>query len=126
MGTTPTQTPVQSGANQETGGVSALLPVAEVAARLGIAEATLETWRSRGCGPPRYKIGGKIVRYKLEDLETWINTSRRQGHEPTTTQQKLASPVLHGRPNLDSGHRIGRHKTQPQRRTAGGGGSAGG
>jgi hypothetical protein len=33
---------------RETGGVSALLPVAEVAARFGIAEATLETWRSRG------------------------------------------------------------------------------
>jgi predicted DNA-binding transcriptional regulator AlpA len=58
--------------------VPALLSVEQVAAYTGIAVGTLHGWRCRGCGPPWCKLGGKIVRYRLADLEAWIESGRRE------------------------------------------------
>ena len=41
-----------------------------------VSAATLATWRSRGCGPPFVKIGGKVL-YRVTDIETWENKNTR-------------------------------------------------
>ncbi|WP_310252966.1 helix-turn-helix domain-containing protein [Nocardioides sp. BE266] len=47
--------------------------VAQAASYLGISKATLYTWRTRrpGFGPRAVKAGGAL-RYRLSDLEVWI------------------------------------------------------
>jgi predicted DNA-binding transcriptional regulator AlpA len=44
----------------------------EAAVRLGLKISTLRAWRCRGQGPKFYKIGGRAVRYAIEDLATYI------------------------------------------------------
>lgn len=56
----------------------------DAAKYLGLTKATLEAWRTRGGGPRFLKLG-KAVRYRKEDLDTFIvsrlrdNTSQDQG-----------------------------------------------
>lgn len=55
---------------------------------LGLAQATLEAWRTRGGGPVFLKLG-KAVRYRREDLDaflnlrTYANTSQAKASEKT-------------------------------------------
>jgi len=49
-----------------------LLATHEVAALLGLSEATLRFWRHRRQGPPYVKCG-EAVRYRLSDLELWLS-----------------------------------------------------
>lgn len=42
---------------------------------LGARKLTLTKWRQRGRGPVYYKIQG-AVRYRLEDLQAWLNSCR--------------------------------------------------
>lgn len=44
----------------------------EVAAYLGKPVATLTQWRYLGKGP-RYTMIGRTVRYRWDDVETWID-----------------------------------------------------
>lgn len=45
----------------------------EAAEYLGIAANTLEQWRCSGRhGIPYVKIGKKLIRYRLADLEKWL------------------------------------------------------
>lgn len=46
--------------------------VPELAARLRIRENTLRQWRMKGEGPRAIKVG-RLVRYRLEDVEAWEN-----------------------------------------------------
>lgn len=48
-------------------------PIAEF---LNISVKTLRAMRLRGDGPPFYKLGGS-VRYRLSDIEQWIEERRR-------------------------------------------------
>ena len=91
---------------------SALLSVDQVSAYTGIAVGTLHAWRCRGCGPPWCKLGGKIVRYRLADVEAWIEGSKREPNEPKQSRRKLALPILGSRPKVDRKHRLGGHRTQ--------------
>jgi len=63
--------------------LAALSSVEQASTFMGVGVATLDTWRCRGCGPPWYKLGGKIIRHRLDDLEAWMDSSRRDPHEPT-------------------------------------------
>src|ERR1035438_5487400 len=102
----------QAGAERSTILAPVLLSADQVSQLTGVAAATLATWRSRGGGPRWFKLGGKIVRYKYDDVLSWIEDGRRESNEPTKPQRKLALPILRGRPNLDRRHRLGRHRTQ--------------
>jgi predicted DNA-binding transcriptional regulator AlpA len=48
----------------------------EVALMLRLSKSTLPAWRARGLGPRWVKFG-KRVGYTLEDVQAFINESRR-------------------------------------------------
>lgn len=48
----------------------------EAATYLGLKRCTLEAWRCRG-GGPKYLKFGNAVRYRLSDLESWIESRAR-------------------------------------------------
>jgi excisionase family DNA binding protein len=47
----------------------------QLSAELRLPLRTLYQWRSRGVGPPGYKIG-RHVRYRRSDVERWLVTRR--------------------------------------------------
>ncbi len=52
---------------------AALLDQIQAAHRLGLKNPkTLSVWRSRRTGPPYRKVGKRLVRYALADLEAWM------------------------------------------------------
>ncbi len=44
----------------------------KAAAHADVEPRTLEDWRRRGVGPPYRRIGRRLVRYNLADLDAWI------------------------------------------------------
>lgn len=76
-----------------------LLTIDQAAEYLAIPKATLYTWRTRrsGFGPRAVKIGG-CLRFRLSDLDTWIDVHVEQPEPTTTGSQGLpAEPSLRGR-----------------------------
>ena len=49
-----------------------LLTRAEAAEYLGVSVFGLAQMASRGCGPRYYKPSKKMVRYRVADLDAWI------------------------------------------------------
>ena len=70
--------------NENTG----FMKTAQVAAYLGLSPRTLESYRSRGGGPPFYVLGS-VVRYLLSDVLKWASTRRRN----STSDDGPGSPV---------------------------------
>jgi predicted DNA-binding transcriptional regulator AlpA len=54
------------------------LTEAEVEAHYGIARRTLQRWRLENRGP-RYRKFGRSVRYKIPDLEAWVDSQPTGG-----------------------------------------------
>lgn len=50
-----------------------LLTTAAAATLIGVGEQTLRNWRAGGEGPPAV-TRGKMVRYRREALEAWVDT----------------------------------------------------
>lgn len=48
-----------------------LLRLNAVAELIGVAPATLYSWRHRGEGPPSFKLGENVV-YRESELDKWI------------------------------------------------------
>lgn len=48
-----------------------LHPEGAVARVLKVQTKTLQAWRHRGGGPPFVKVG-RLVRYRLSDVESWL------------------------------------------------------
>jgi predicted DNA-binding transcriptional regulator AlpA len=65
----------------------------QVAARLGASVSTLRQWRRRRIGPSFFRIG-RAIRYRPEDVETYIQAVRI---ECLTTQTALGYPSVHGK-----------------------------
>lgn len=42
-----------------------------LARRWRMSPRTLESWRRRGIGPRFFRIGGRAVRYRVEDVEAY-------------------------------------------------------
>jgi excisionase family DNA binding protein len=53
----------------------------EAANFLGVSVSGLRKWRNRGIGP-RYCRFGRLIRYRLSDLNEWIEAHK---NEPCTT-----------------------------------------
>lgn len=49
-----------------------LLDTRSTAKMLGIQPRTLEAWRTRGHGPPFVTLSPRCVRYRLRDVERWL------------------------------------------------------
>lgn len=50
----------------------------EAAKYIGIAPGTLANWDSTGrFNIPKYRIG-RLIRYKIEDLDTWLEEQREE------------------------------------------------
>jgi excisionase family DNA binding protein len=43
----------------------------ELARMLNVPVRTIYAWRTKGQGPPGYKIG-KHIRFRLEDIDSWL------------------------------------------------------
>jgi excisionase family DNA binding protein len=50
---------------------SKLLTVSDLSDHLGVPVNTLYQWRTKGYGPTGRRIG-KHVRYRPEDVDTWV------------------------------------------------------
>jgi excisionase family DNA binding protein len=61
-----------------TSGDARLMRPDEVAAFLGIPLRTIYRWRTRREGPASYRVG-RHVRYRLDDVERWLD-ERRDEH----------------------------------------------
>lgn len=55
-----------------------LISIAELAHYLDVPVSTIYLWRSRGDGPPGFKVG-KRVRYRAADVVKWLEERRREG-----------------------------------------------
>ena len=49
---------------------------ADAATYLGVSVKTLQRWRFKRRGPAYSKVGGKLVRYSLDDLNLFISQAR--------------------------------------------------
>ena len=61
----------------------ALLTERETAALLGVTDRCLQAWRYRGGGPHFVKISARCVRYRLIDLENFIESRIRTSTSDT-------------------------------------------
>jgi excisionase family DNA binding protein len=76
----PTQTPAAIGRRR-------LLRPDELAAFLGIPLATIYRWRSRGDGPRGIRVG-RHVRYRVEEVERWLNEHEGHSSAPSPPARK--------------------------------------
>jgi predicted DNA-binding transcriptional regulator AlpA len=58
-----------------------MLDTKEAAGYLGLAAITLQIWRSQGRGP-RYVRMGRAIRYRMADLDTWVDQQTREPEPP--------------------------------------------
>jgi predicted DNA-binding transcriptional regulator AlpA len=67
-------------------GGSVLLTPRQVARQMGVTPGTLEAWRLRGGGPKFVRVSKRCIRYRRQDVESWIeerirsSTSDSGGH----------------------------------------------
>ena len=54
----------------------ALLTEKQAANFLGLNPRSLQAWRTRGGGPSYLRIGHRTTRYRMEDLEVWLESKR--------------------------------------------------
>jgi excisionase family DNA binding protein len=71
----------------------ALLTSKEAAEFLSIPEGTLAQWRSQRRGPQYVKLEGRLVRYRLTDLETYLS-----GHVVKTELDRRQCLAVGSRP----------------------------
>ncbi|MTD53886.1 helix-turn-helix transcriptional regulator [Amycolatopsis pithecellobii] len=49
-----------------------LLSIEDLSDFLGVPKGTLYQWRTKGYGPAAVRVG-KYVRYRPEDVDTWLD-----------------------------------------------------
>lgn len=54
--------------------VNRLLPPEEAAPLVGVTVGTLQVWRSTNRYPLKYVKAGRLVRYRLEDIQAFIES----------------------------------------------------
>lgn len=63
------QTQVDAETREEVGG---LLRTPDAAEHLDVSARTLEDWRLRSIGPPYVRFGVGTIRYRISDLDAWV------------------------------------------------------
>lgn len=51
-----------------------ILTIPETAALLKVTRVTLTNWRRSGAGPPFVVMGTKSIRYRRQDVESWLES----------------------------------------------------
>lgn len=74
----------------------------KLAVRTPISQITWQVWRSRGKGPPYYKVGRRCL-YKWHEVEAWLESKRT---EPKVTSEQTEP---HERPEPTAARRA-RHR----------------
>lgn len=70
-----------------------LLSTAGASAYLGgLSPATLTTMRSRGGGPP-YAVLGRVVRYRIADLDAWVDARTRSSTADVPAAERRRKPT---------------------------------
>jgi predicted DNA-binding transcriptional regulator AlpA len=64
--------------------LKSVLRTPQAAEYVGLSASTLEKYRLYGTGPPYQKAGGKIIVYRPEDLDAWLNARRRRSTSDQT------------------------------------------
>ena len=59
--------------------VKPLLSPKEVGQLIGVTRQRLYSWHHEGRGPPVVQLEGRLLRYRPEDLEAWIDSQREDG-----------------------------------------------
>jgi len=75
----------------------ALLDAKAVAARLGVTSRALRHWRSMGAFPSPIRLGpsGRVLRWRSEDLEAWLEERRAKLTPERPIRIRLSRAVLH-------------------------------
>lgn len=81
--------------------MSSLLTEEEVAKRLRVSLASIRRWRLERRGPQFIKVGS-LVRYRPEDLETWLASLPTGGSRPVQTETATAGVQRNGRAKVMS------------------------
>lgn len=61
-----------------------LLDPKQAAAVLGVSWRTLERWRRHGAGPVFLRMSARSIRYRLSDVERWLDQQRRASTSATS------------------------------------------
>lgn len=61
---------------------SPLLDTDQLAEILPVTADTLRYWRHIGKGPKSFKIGGKKVYYRQEDVDAWLEQQYQESNKP--------------------------------------------
>jgi excisionase family DNA binding protein len=72
---TTTQIKTERKAEAQSAPLATVMTVQQASEYLGLAVSTLNQWRCHGGGPVFIKMG-RAVRYRVEDLEAFISSSR--------------------------------------------------
>lgn len=43
---------------------------------LSVSTRILEDWRRAGTGPAWHRAGGRLIRYRLSDIDAWVEAQR--------------------------------------------------
>lgn len=108
-----------------------LITEQQAAALLLVTPDTLNRWRRTGRGPVYVKVG-RLVRYRLEDVENFVEAcsvdpQQEKKNNAIETKRKRRPPlsleVPRRWPAVRRKHRFGGNRTQAERRAASRGGS---
>lgn len=58
-----------------------VLTQAEVARFLKVSVGTVKRWRLEGRGPQYSRLGGRLPRYRMDDVEAYLEATRVVGNE---------------------------------------------
>ena len=53
-----------------------LLSEKQAADFFDLTPRALQNWRTKGGGPPYVRVGHRTVRYRMSDLEAWLDSRR--------------------------------------------------
>lgn len=59
----------------------------ETALMLGFSQRTLQNWRHSGQGPKYLRVNRRVIRYRLSDVQSWVDSRIR---ESTATENLRA------------------------------------
>jgi predicted DNA-binding transcriptional regulator AlpA len=66
-------------------------PSPQAAERIGLKGKTFDNWRAKNCGPPYYKVGGRVV-YDDDEVDAWLASRRRTSTSDPGPSRQAAAP----------------------------------